>query len=162
MVVTHSSTNRGRRDLTTVNEPLSYIALVATANLKSNTSEAYIKHTRRCLFAKSANNVEWAYYKKSSYVGGGTICGRYSQRIMRKAKSLLRSIVTPTQIQLRATHIPIVTRKQASVLHKTTWRNWRMKWDERWINSMKWSWFKVPVKVEQINEYLFSDTVQSQ
>ena len=23
-------------------------------------------------------------------------------------------------------------------------------------------WFKVPVKVEQINEYLFSDTVQSQ
>ena len=23
---------------------------------------------------------------------------------------------------------------------------------------MKWSWFKVPVKVEQINEYLFSDT----
>ena len=35
-----------------------------------------------------------------------------------------------------------------------------MKWDERWINSMKWSWFKVPVKVEQINEYLFSDTVQ--
>ena len=27
---------------------------------------------------------------------------------------------------------------------------------------MKWSWFKVPVKVEQINEYLFSDTVQSQ
>ena len=27
---------------------------------------------------------------------------------------------------------------------------------------MKWSWFKVPVKVKQINEYLFSDTVQSQ
>ena len=27
---------------------------------------------------------------------------------------------------------------------------------------MKWSWFKVPVKIEQINEYLFSDTVQSQ
>ena len=26
----------------------------------------------------------------------------------------------------------------------------------------EWSWFKVPVKVEQINEYLFSDTVQSQ
>ena len=25
---------------------------------------------------------------------------------------------------------------------------------------MKWSGFKVPVKVEQINEYLFSDTVQ--
>ena len=45
---------------------------------------------------------------------------------------------------------------------KTTWRNWKMKWDERWINSMKWSWFKVPVKVEQINEYWFSDTVQSQ
>ena len=40
---------------------------------------------------------------------------------------------------------------------KTTWRNWKMKWDERWINSMKWSWFKVPVKVEQINEYLFSE-----
>ena len=37
-----------------------------------------------------------------------------------------------------------------------------MKLDERWINSMKWSWFKGPVKVEQINEYLFSDTVQSQ
>ena len=28
--------------------------------------------------------------------------------------------------------------------------------------SMKWSWFKVPVKVKQINEYLFSDTVQIQ
>ena len=28
--------------------------------------------------------------------------------------------------------------------------------------SMKYSWFKVPVKVEQIIEYLFSDTVQSQ
>ena len=27
---------------------------------------------------------------------------------------------------------------------------------------MKWSLFKVPVKVEQINEHLFSDTVQSQ
>ena len=51
--------------------------------------------------------------------------------------------------------------KQAYTI-KTTWRNWKMKWDERWINSMKWSWFKVPVKVAQINEYLFSDTVQSQ
>ena len=29
-------------------------------------------------------------------------------------------------------------------------------------NSMEWSRFKVPVKVEQINEYLFLDTVQSQ
>ena len=45
---------------------------------------------------------------------------------------------------------------------KTAWRNWKMKWDESWINSMKWSWFKVPVKVKQINEYLFLDTVQSQ
>ena len=27
---------------------------------------------------------------------------------------------------------------------------------------MRWSWLEVPVKVEQINEYLFSDTVQSQ
>ena len=27
---------------------------------------------------------------------------------------------------------------------------------------MKLSWFKVPVKVEQINEYFISDTVQSQ
>ena len=27
--------------------------------------------------------------------------------------------------------------------------------------SMKWSLFKVPVKVEKINDYLFSDTVQS-
>ena len=26
---------------------------------------------------------------------------------------------------------------------------------------MKWGSFKVPVKVEHINEYLFSDTVQS-
>ena len=33
----------------------------------------------------------------------------------------------------------------------------KMKWNERWINSMKWSWFKVPVKVKQIKEYLFSD-----
>ena len=30
------------------------------------------------------------------------------------------------------------------------------------MNSMKWSLFEVPVKVEKINEYLFSDTVQSQ
>ena len=37
-----------------------------------------------------------------------------------------------------------------------------MKSDERWINIMKWSWLEVPVKVEQINEYLFSDTEQSQ
>ena len=35
-----------------------------------------------------------------------------------------------------------------------------MRW--KMSKSMKWSWFKVPVKVEQINEYLFSDTVQSQ
>ena len=54
-----------------------------------------------------------------------------------------------------------IASKQAYSI-KTTWRNWKMKWDERWISSMKWSWFKVPVKVEQINEYLFSDTVQSQ
>ena len=27
---------------------------------------------------------------------------------------------------------------------------------------MKWSWFEVPVKVEKLDEYLFSDTVQSQ
>ena len=32
--------------------------------------------------------------------------------------------------------------------------------EARWKmnKSMKWSWFKVPVKVEHINEYLFSDT----
>ena len=35
-----------------------------------------------------------------------------------------------------------------------------MRW--KMNKSMKWSWFKVPVKVEQINENLFSDTVQSQ
>ena len=35
-----------------------------------------------------------------------------------------------------------------------------MRW--KMNKSMKWSWFKVPVKVELINEYLFSDTVQSQ
>ena len=28
-------------------------------------------------------------------------------------------------------------------------------------NSVKWSWFKVPVKVKQINENLFSDTTKS-
>ena len=40
----------------------------------------------------------------------------------------------------------------------------KLKNEMRWkINkSMKWSWYKVRVKVEQINEYLFSDTVQSQ
>ena len=32
-----------------------------------------------------------------------------------------------------------------------------MRW--KMNKSMKWSWFTVPVKVEQINEYLFSDTV---
>ena len=37
-----------------------------------------------------------------------------------------------------------------------------MKDEEEQNESMKWSWFKVPVKVEQINEYLFSDTLQSQ
>ena len=35
-----------------------------------------------------------------------------------------------------------------------------MRW--KMNKSMKWRWFKVPVKVKQINEYLFSDTVQSQ
>ena len=35
-----------------------------------------------------------------------------------------------------------------------------MRW--KMNKSMKSSWFKVPVKVEQIIEYLFSDTVQSQ
>ena len=35
-----------------------------------------------------------------------------------------------------------------------------MKWMMN--KSTKCSWFKVPVKVEQINEYLFSDTVQCQ
>ena len=34
-----------------------------------------------------------------------------------------------------------------------------MRW--KMNKSMKSSWFKVPVKVKQINEYLFSDTVQS-
>ena len=40
----------------------------------------------------------------------------------------------------------------------------KLKNEMRWKmnKSLKWSWFKVPVKVEQINEYLFSDTVQSQ
>ena len=34
-----------------------------------------------------------------------------------------------------------------------------MIWNEvRMINDVKWGWFKVPVKVEQINAYLFSDT----
>ena len=28
------------------------------------------------------------------------------------------------------------------------------------INDMKWGWFKVPVKVEQMNAYLFSDTTK--
>ena len=37
-----------------------------------------------------------------------------------------------------------------------------MKWDERWIKVWNGSWIKEPVKVQQINEYLFSDTVQSQ
>ena len=27
------------------------------------------------------------------------------------------------------------------------------------INEMKWGWFKVPLKVEQMNAYLFSDTI---
>ena len=35
-----------------------------------------------------------------------------------------------------------------------------MRW--KMIESMKWSLFEVPVKVERINEYLFSDAVQSQ
>ena len=39
----------------------------------------------------------------------------------------------------------------------------KLKNEMRWKmnKSMKWGWFKVPVKVEKINEYLFSDTVQS-
>ena len=28
-------------------------------------------------------------------------------------------------------------------------------------NSVKWSWFNVPVKVKQINEKIFSDTTKS-
>ena len=57
--------------------------------------------------------------------------------------------------------VAVPARKQAYSI-KTTWRNWKMNSDERWINSMKWSWFKVSLKVEQINEYFFSDTVRSQ
>ena len=40
----------------------------------------------------------------------------------------------------------------------------KLKNEMRWkINKkMEWSWFQVPAKVEQIIEYLFSDTVQSQ
>ena len=66
--------------------------------------------------------------------------------------------------KLRSGSTPAVSpsaSKQAYSI-KTTWRNWKMEWDERWINSMKCSWFKVPVKVGQINAYLFSDSVQSQ
>ena len=39
----------------------------------------------------------------------------------------------------------------------------KLKNEMRWKmnKSMKWSWFKVPVKLEQINEYLFSDNVRS-
>ena len=39
----------------------------------------------------------------------------------------------------------------------------KLKNEMRWKmnKSMKRSWFKVPVKVKQINEYLFSDIVQS-
>ena len=52
--------------------------------------------------------------------------------------------------------------KQASLLHKNDMK--KLKKEMRWKmhRSVKLSWFKVPVKVEQINEYLFSDTVQSQ
>ena len=28
------------------------------------------------------------------------------------------------------------------------------------INEMKWDWFKVPVKGEQMNAFLFSDTTK--
>ena len=36
----------------------------------------------------------------------------------------------------------------------------KLKNEMRWKRnrSMKWSWFEVPVEVEQINEYLFSDS----
>ena len=39
----------------------------------------------------------------------------------------------------------------------------KLKDEMRWKmnKSMIWSRFKVPVKVEQINGYLFSDTVKS-
>jgi hypothetical protein len=36
-----------------------------------------------------------------------------------------------------------------------------MEWYEmRMINEMKWGWFEVPVKGEQMNPYLFSDTTK--
>ena len=50
----------------------------------------------------------------------------------------------------------------ASVLHQNDIKKLKMKWDEGWINKLKWSWFKVPAKVKQVNEYLFSDTAQSE
>ena len=37
-----------------------------------------------------------------------------------------------------------------------------MVWDEvNANNSMKWRWFIVPIKVEQINDYLLLDTYES-
>jgi hypothetical protein len=54
--------------------------------------------------------------------------------------------------------------KRASMLHKT------MRWlteiemvrnEVNMNNSVKWSWFKVPVKVKQVNDNLFSDNTKS-
>ena len=55
--------------------------------------------------------------------------------------------------------------QQASMLHKnneTTKLKYEMVRNEvNMNNSVKWSLFKVPVKVKQINENLFSDTTKS-
>jgi hypothetical protein len=53
--------------------------------------------------------------------------------------------------------------KQASVLYNEMKKlKYEMVRNEvNMINSVKWSWFKVPVKVKQIIVILFSDTSES-
>ena len=59
---------------------------------------------------------------------------------------------------------PIFSGNQAYPIQKW-WegktKNYEKIWNEvSMINNMKWGWFNVPVKVEQMNVYFFSDTTK--
>ena len=82
------------------------------------------------------------------------------------AKYVLKSIGAVSNIsehsQPSAISSLVIMSKNASMLHKKNneMKNWNTKWGDM-NNSVKWSWFEVPVEVKQINDNLFSDTTKS-
>ena len=68
---------------------------------------------------------------------------------------------TNEDLDAKMTSVNMKLTKQAySIKNEIKKLNNEIRWEM--YKSMKWSWFKVPLKVEQLNEFFFSDTVQSQ